>query len=141
MIRLSNSLLKYLLIASSVIMTGIIFYFSWVPDPNIGNVGILHGWWFSDWINNYGNLRTAIPYFVFAIVFEFLYRWNSIKNRIILNLVSLIIVSVSEAGQLLLPKRHSDFMDIVFGLSGTALGLLIGILAKSLLRQFTRHSG
>ena len=141
MIGLSDSLLKYLLITSSVIMTGVIFYFSWVPDPNIGNLVILHDHWFSDWINEYGNLRTAIPFFVFALFFEFLYPWNSLKSRIILIVVSLIIVFIAETGQLLLPNRHFDLMDIVFGLSGTALGLLTGILIKSLLRPSARHFG
>jgi len=134
-------MLKYLFIASSVMMTGIIFYFSWVPDPNIGNLVVLHDRWFSDWINEYGNLRTAVPFFVFALFFEFLYPFNSLKSRIILILVSLIIISIAETGQLLLPKRHFDLMDIVFALSGTALGLLIGISIKSFLRSSARYSG
>lgn len=140
MIPLPDSMLKYLLIITSVMMTGVILYFSWVPDPNIGDLAILHGW-FSDWINSYGNLRTAVPFFVFALFFELVYHWSSLKSRIILIIGSLIIVSIAEVGQLLLPKRHFDLMDIIFGLSGTIMGLIIGIIIKSLLRPSARYSG
>ena len=131
---------KYISIISIVTAIGVILYLSWTPDPNIGNL-IKLPVWLSSWINNYGNLRTAVPFFLITLCFEFLLKKNSISSRIYFVWGSLIVVSIAEIGQLFLSKRHFDVMDIIFGLSGTGLGMTIGIIIKSFLRTSARYLG
>jgi glycopeptide antibiotics resistance protein len=42
----------------------------------------------------------------------------------------LVLVTVAELGQLLLSDRHFDWMDIVYGVLGGCLGLLIGRVVR-----------
>ncbi|MFN8358270.1 MAG: hypothetical protein U0Y10_27655, partial [Spirosomataceae bacterium] len=44
-----------------LIGAGLVFYLSWVPNPDIGYI-IPVGTAQQSWINNNGNIRTAIPF-------------------------------------------------------------------------------
>lgn len=82
------------------------------------------------------NIRTAIP-FVFLGGISAI--WLIITNRTwpiwIAAWISLIaIVTIAEAGQLLLPLRHFDWGDIGWGAAGAAAGLLVCFLFYALIR-------
>lgn len=126
----------YLRIATIIIFTLTVisvFLLSWKADPNIGNLSIFPSW-IGKWINNYGNLRTSVPFIILGFTCEL----NRIsvqkvwKCRII-NLIGLfIIILLAELGQLLLPLRHFDYQDIFCGMAGSIVGMLAGNTAKKI---------
>jgi hypothetical protein len=111
------------------ILVTIVFYFSWLPSPEIGFLGIFPAW-LGRWTNANANanLRTAVPFLFFGTIAEIWYFNTSspFKRRVIMLLVSSLIVIVAEVGQLFLPKRTFDLRDIAWGITGTATGIITG---------------
>lgn len=109
-----------------------IFYFSWLPKPNLERYGILPRW-LSHWTDNNDNMnvRTAVPFFILGVLcggYLIMAKkaWN---NWLGVWLLLVVVVSIAEAGQLLLPFRHFDWGDIVWGAAGAFAGLLpLGLL-------------
>jgi hypothetical protein len=79
--------------------------------------------WLADWSNEYGRLRTGVPFVFMGLSF-------SGKNYNMYVLGMLVLVTVAELGQLWLSDRHFDWMDIVYGVSGVVVGLLIGKVSE-----------
>lgn len=116
-----------------LIIVYIVFNFSWLPDPEIGNQFPFPAW-AKNWINDKINLRTAVP-FVFLGFFLELIQWQESKKpktRIWSILFSLLIVLIAETGQLLLPKRHFDLRDIGYAIIGTIVGMLLAYIYNRL---------
>jgi glycopeptide antibiotics resistance protein len=70
----------------------------------------------------YVQLRTAVPFLVIGYILQFLCKPNAyftLKGFVF----SFLVVLIAEGGQFLLPYRHPDVMDIVFGVLGTLLGM------------------
>jgi glycopeptide antibiotics resistance protein len=68
-------------------------------------------------------LRTAVPFLAIGFILQFLYKprgFFTLKGFVF----SFFIVLIAEGGQFLLPYRHPDVMDIVFGVLGTIVGML-----------------
>ena len=103
-----------------IILIGIIFIFSWLQNPDFKNIYFIPTW-LNNWSNDYGRLRTAIPFIPLGFILN-TYQ----KNRIFsINglLISLFVVVISECGQFFLPARNSDIYDVLFGLLGSILGM------------------
>ncbi|ADB42253.1 hypothetical protein [Spirosoma linguale] len=106
----------------------VVFLFSWLPQPRLELSHYLPLWvtrWADDDANM--NIRTAIP-FVFLGGLSAI--WLASTNRpwpmwpaAWLGLVG--VVTLAEAGQLLLPLRHFDWGDIGWGAAGAAAGLVL----------------
>jgi len=111
----------------------LIFYFSWLPDPDIGLKPYFPGW-LGQWTNKNPNLRTAVPFVFVGFVSELLLNnhYSAWFKRTLLFLGLTIIVTFAELGQLLLPLRHFDIRDIAWGALGSALGIVSGFLIKKL---------
>jgi glycopeptide antibiotics resistance protein len=125
---------RFLIIIFIILGTCLVFYFSWLPNPNIG-VKPYFPHWLGEWTNKNGNLRTAIPFVFLGVLLEFGFVdlkevW---KKRLVILLILVIIVFIAELGQLFLPKRHFDIEDILWGLSGSILGLYAGNISKRIL--------
>lgn len=115
----------------------LIFYMSWLPNPDIGNLPLFPGW-LGSWINTYGNLRTAVP-FLFLGIFSEIYLKSKPENnwtmRLVTFLILFLVVIIAETGQLIIPKRHFDLADIGWGVFGSATGMGICSLYLVLLRS------
>jgi len=113
-----------------IIGTAIIFYLSWLPKPNIGTLPYFPGW-LGKWIDANGNLRTAVPFvFLGAIMEMWFHKKMEFPQRPLFILSILIfIVSAAEIGQLFIPERHFDWIDIVWGTVGSVAGIVISAIS------------
>jgi len=126
--------LRYLIYILLFTGAGLVFYFSWLPDPDIGNQSYFPAW-LSQWTNKYGNLRTAVPFVFLGAASEFgLVQYpNQWKKRSGILAFLFGLVLVAEIGQLFLTHRHFDYQDILWGIAGSIAGMLAGYTAKKLL--------
>jgi hypothetical protein len=63
-------------IYAPVLISLVIFYFSWIPDSNLKSESYLP-LWILNWSNYYFNLRTAVPFVVFGFLLD---AYNSQKK-------------------------------------------------------------
>lgn len=123
---------------------GAVFYFSWLPNPDLGTETYLP-YWLCDWSNYYYNLRTAVPFVAIGFLSETASRIkNPItslkKNRplFIQNIsISAAVVCFAEGGQFLIQNRNPDFLDVFFGILGSGIGSL-GYYVLQLLKKIKR---
>lgn len=116
-----------------------VFYFSWLSDPSFSNESYLPRW-ILNWSNKYYNLRTAVPFVAVGFLLQVITDYkssNSIKYnknlKFIQNIgVVTLIVSIAEAGQLMIQRRNPDLMDVFYGV----LGGIVGGLVYNLLKRF-----
>lgn len=98
----------------------IIFYFSWKPSPNINPSWLIPGW-LARWANENYNLRTAVPLFAAGVIA------GGLKGNLFYFWAALLgLVLGAELGQLLLSQRNFDGWDIFYGGLGGGVGLLVG---------------
>jgi glycopeptide antibiotics resistance protein len=67
-------------------------------------------------------LRTAVPFLAIGFILQILFNprgFFTLKGFVF----SFLVVLIAEGGQFLLPYRHPDVMDIVFGVLGTLVGM------------------
>ena len=98
-----------------------VFYFSWLPNPSFVNQSYLPRW-LVYWADVYVQLRTAVPFLAIGFILQILCNprgFFTLKGFVF----SFLVVLIAEGGQFLLPYRHPDVMDIVFGVLGTLLGM------------------
>lgn len=121
---------------------GLVLYLSWLPQPKLGLL-----WFIPDWLANWTDavendaLRTAVPFVALGVVFG----WYSIQKGYIgsqwlagwLLLVSVVIIA--EAGQLLLPHRSFDWMDVAWGAVGALIGISLMMISKQLKSLFINN--
>lgn len=84
--------------------------------------------WLAKWGNVYHNLRTAVPFVLMGLVAG-LYgvkRKKGFRFYGVCLVGMFLIVLVAEVGQLFLPNRHFDVMDIFFGVLGGSVGVAVG---------------
>ncbi|GAB3180937.1 VanZ family protein [Telluribacter humicola] len=131
-------------IYSTLIVLGVlfIFYFSWLPDPNIGNLPFFPAW-LGKWTNSNANLRTAVPFLFIGIIGEMYIKRNSTDTRQsrILALFSLtLIVLIAELGQIFIPKRHFDIADVAWGVAGSIVGMSLCAIASKKISNLKKVS-
>ncbi|MEZ7498672.1 VanZ family protein [Flavobacterium sp. Arc3] len=122
---MSKKIIRFLLLLVIVA----VFYYSWLPDPNMRSENYLPQW-LLNWSNENFNVRTAIPFVVFGYLLEaYSFKKNSQNKNVdrkfvfIRNLgVSAVVVIIAECGQFLIKNRSPDFMDIYFGIIGSLVG-------------------
>jgi glycopeptide antibiotics resistance protein len=130
---MSNRIILLLLF----LVIGVVFYFSWLPDPSFKNQTYLPQW-LLNWSNQYYNLRTAIPFIAVGFLLEaYTQRKGSSiayqnKNlNFIQNIgISTVIVCIAEGVQVLIERRSQDLMDVFYGVLGSLIGALIYNLFK-----------
>lgn len=121
----------------------IIFYFSWLPNPDFGTENYLP-LWLRNWSNCYYNLRTAVPFVAVGYLLEMRIPKNNprtkIPNRIrrfIQNIgIAAAVVCIAEGGQFFITNRHPDFMDVVFGILGSICGVFFHHLFQVINNKF-----
>ena len=106
-----------------------VFYFSWLPNPDLGTETYVPKW-LLDWSNIYYNLRTAVPFVAIGFLLELVRRQKKIIGKIRNDLrlfvgntaISLAVVCIAEGGQFILENRNPDFRDIFYGILGSVIG-------------------
>ncbi|UUF13977.1 MULTISPECIES: VanZ family protein [Flavobacterium] len=120
-----------------LVVIGVVFYFSWLPDPSLRTESYLPRW-LLNWSNHYYNLRTAVPFLAVGFLLEAYVQQkspnetNQSKNlNFIQNIgIAAIIVYIAEGGQFIVQKRNPDIMDVVYGIIGSIAGGLFYNLFK-----------
>lgn len=115
-----------------VILFASVLYYSWLPEPSFDNE-IYMPLWLVKFTNEYGILRTGIPFILLGvnIVILRVKNLNYFKNFIIL----LTLLLIAELGQLFLPHRHFDIADILIGTIAIVIGLFIGELLMYIFKK------
>ncbi|WP_426092467.1 hypothetical protein [Flavobacterium sp. DSR3-2] len=119
----------FLLVVACIIA---VFYFSWLPNPNLGTEIYLPSW-LLEWSNYYYNLRTAVPFVAIGFLLEASSRIKKTKEEVRSTLrlfiqntaFSAVIICIAEGGQLVLQNRTSDFRDVFFGVMGSLTRSLV----------------
>ena len=109
-----------------------VFYFSWLPDPSFSNQTYMPTWLVM-WSDEYGRLRTAIPFIAIGFIFQYLFK-PSTYFTLLGFLLSLLIVLIAEAIQFLLPNRHPDFFDVLYAGLGSVVGMFLFFKLNSMVR-------
>jgi glycopeptide antibiotics resistance protein len=121
-----------------LLVIGVIFYFSWLPDPGLRSESYLPKW-LLNWSNHYYNLRTAVPFLAVGFLLEaYIQQKNSNEINQSKNLnfiqnigIAAIIVCIAEGGQFIVQRRNPDIMDVFYGIIGSlAGGLFYNLLKK-----------
>lgn len=110
---------------------GIVFYFSWLPDPSLKSETYLPNWLLR-WSNQYYNLRTAVPFVAVGFLLEAYAHFKTShqiahgkKLNFIQNIgIAAIIVCIAEGGQFMIHKRSPDMMDVFYGITGSIVGAI-----------------
>ena len=107
----------------------IIFYLSWLRNPNFERIGFIPKW-LNDWSNIHGQLRTAVPFIPLGFLL------NTYKKKWIISLTGLLIcflvVCIAEIGQFFIITRVTDTVDIFFGVVGALFGMVLQNIFKKI---------
>ena len=136
--------MKIILLVLVLACISAVFYFSWLPNPDLGTETYLPSW-LREWSNYYYNLRTAVPFIAIGFLLEMATRikdpitpFRKIRPLFIQNIsISVAVVCIAEGGQFLIQNRNPDSMDVLFGILGSGIGSL-GYYILGLLKKFKR---
>ena len=114
--------MKFLKVLTASAIIIIIFYLSWVRNPNFDQLSVIPNW-LNRWSNLHGQLRTAVPFIPLGFLL------NTYKKKWYISLtgflICLIVVIIAELGQFFIPTRYPDIIDIFFGVLGALLGMVL----------------
>ncbi len=125
------------IISGLLVLIGIIgiLYLSWLPQPKLGLVWFVPRW-LAEWTDTdaNSNLRTGIPFVILGIIVgSFISGPGYLWYRWLAGWLGLVaVVFVAESGQLLLPKRSFDWLDIAWGAAGALAGMSIALIVNQL---------
>lgn len=106
---------------------GLVFLLSWVSSPHLSELSFIPNG-VSKWADRQDNdtIRTGVPFFGLGFLLA-LYLYN--KNKFIYWLYGLvfliIVVVIAELGQYFILSRITDIKDILWGIIGSTIGLVI----------------
>ncbi len=109
-----------------------VFYFSWLPNPSFSNQTYMP-LWLVEWSDEYGRLRTAIPFLAIGFIFQYLFKPFGFFTPLGF-LLSLLVVLIAESIQFLLPNRHPDFFDLLYAALGSTLGMFLFFISHFIIR-------
>jgi VanZ family protein len=115
--------MKNLTTAVFLLLITSVFYFSWLPSPDLSHAAFLPDW-LSVWTNKHDIWRTAIPFLLLGIIAPLLP--NIFAGILPFLRFSLVLVFAAEFVQFFLPQRHFDIYDIIVALIGAFVGYILG---------------
>ena len=95
--------------------------------------------WLIRWTDSHGRLRTAVPFFLLGLL-GFTFNKNRIIAFILFITYSFLLVFVAELGQLFLPLRYPDWVDVSLGLLGGMFGFWIQWLLEKLIKTYEQKT-
>ena len=119
----------------------IVFYLSWLPQPDLGLYGFLPNW-LARWTDadENMNLRTAVPFVGIGSLAGVLLggRRFSWPFGLAVWITLTAVAFMAEIGQRLLPHRHFDWGDVAWGSVGSAIGLLASFGLRFLIHSVVK---
>jgi hypothetical protein len=116
-----------------LVVAGLVLYLSWRSQPSMGLVWFMPQW-LAHWADERANdaIRTAVPLVLLGVLVGIPLAWqNRAWTRWVASWAAMTgLVSLAEFGQLFLPHRSFDPLDIAWG----AAGALVGLAAVALLK-------
>lgn len=125
-----NRIIKLFLIIVFAALILSIFYYSWLPHPSFKSEKYLPNWLIT-WTNEYGIIRTGVPFIFLGFIANLLLSTEFTVIKVFLILLGVLLLA--ELGQLFLPNRSFDVLDIIVGIAATTLGQLAGMLFKKII--------
>lgn len=120
------SWIEVVIVSSCILLTASVFYFSWLPRPQLGSQVSLPGF-FAAWVDAAANenLRTAVPFFLLGLAAGtgLWLRRAGFRLWLLQGLLMVLIAGAAELGQLFIPARTCDPGDIGWAAAGAAAGL------------------
>jgi hypothetical protein len=112
---------------------------SWLPSPRLAEqipMPECIGRWVDS--QNHENLRTALPFVLLGLVqgLRMLCNASGRKEWVRSWLWLVLVAGIAEAGQIPLPHRRCDVMDLLYGAGGAGMGLWIVLMFWSVARLF-----
>jgi hypothetical protein len=127
-----------LLYISLVAGVALVFYLSWIPNPQLGALWFIPDW-LARWTDAHANedLRTGVPFVFLGLCAGF---WPSKKPRSLTGWLAawellVGVVIIAEAGQLLLPNRSFSWSDVGWGAAGAFVGLTVAVILIGIRRR------
>lgn len=90
--------------------------------------------WLIEWTDLHGQVRTAVPFFFMGFL-GFLFNKNRLKAFLYFIAYSFTLVLLAELGQLFLPLRFPDYIDILWGTLGSIVGFGMHWLYEVILKS------
>ncbi|GAB4025436.1 VanZ family protein [Spirosoma koreense] len=117
-----------------VLGVALVFYLSWIPDPNLKDVWFIPNW-LGRWTDTKANedIRTGVPFVILGLCAGFipLFKFRRGPARwLSLWLLLVGVVTLAEIGQLFLPHRGFSWTDIGWGALGASVGLAMAGLVS-----------
>jgi glycopeptide antibiotics resistance protein len=110
-----------------------VLFFSWLPHPSFRELSFFPNW-LVKWTDEYGNLRTAVPFVPLSIFLKTTIR----KSYCFCFCTCVCLAMIAEIGQLLLPLRNFDVMDVGYASMGSLIGLCI-LFILNVLKNFIKQ--
>ena len=108
---------------------------SWAPDSRMTELHWIPGW-LAALADRDPNCRTAIPFIPMAFLLVHAFARLDFKRALLgASMVSLLCLGLSEFGQIFIPRRTADVMDLLWGGAGIAVGTGLAGLCRFLLPE------
>ncbi|MDI9862199.1 VanZ family protein [Flectobacillus roseus] len=107
-----------------VLLIALILLLSWIKNSMFTNLSLMPSW-LGVWCDEFPRFRTAIPFFFLSILVISVER--KFLKYLVINCALVIFVELT---QLLIPTRHCDVYDMLWGCGGVIVGLLLGHLLQ-----------
>ena len=127
--KIGRKFLVYAILGLLFLSILLVCFLSWKSNPNLGELS-----WIPRWLSHWGDLgensrkRTAIPFFFMGLgvgVVLILTDKKHILTWLKCWILMILLVVQIELGQFLLPTRHPDVKDILWGTLGSGFGLIL----------------
>lgn len=139
--------MRRIFILLAIVCISLVFYLSWIPNPAMTGIQWLPRW-LGVWADEFPRFRTAVPFLgLGGLCGMILISTGRRKRDWLIAWVGLTgLTMVCELGQLLIPRRVFDPIDVFWGSSGAAMGLALTMIVnhcrirRSEIRKLTETS-
>ena len=106
----------------SGVLVALILGASWATDSRMTALRWVPGW-MADWADRDPNIRTAIPFIPLAFLLVQGFAWRGYRWPLGWSvMLCCVCLGLSELGQVFLPHRTADMVDLMWG----GIGILVG---------------
>ena len=106
--------------------SALVLALSWVPDSHLARLPLLPAR-LGRWLDSGGVMATARTGLAMAVAATLIHLARGGRAPLGSAALALALLGAAEAGQLLLPNRRADPLDLLWGAGGVALGLTVAL--------------